>query len=174
MEHKVRLIGFDGKDYWKLFFVRIIDSKEVYYGYTDKVITASRHGSGRLNVKINDPNKHTKEKINVNDVVKIEPLPLEKVIVEGLGNFNLNMRKTKMTEVEYRTYISKNGKSIFLIDLRKYSGTINLLPYIVSPKHYKGTLTESSFGHPLEMFIYDKSDPWIVFCILDVQKTKRQ
>ena len=166
MKHYIQLIGFDGENYWRLFYVEIKDSKEVYYGIVSKIkqLSFSRHGTGRLNVKVGE------EKTNLTEIIpsfKIKPLSDLKNI-EHLGTFNPLLDKVKLTEEEYRKYVSKKCSGVFLIDLRNYDGTLNVQAAIVNPD-YKESITKNyKFMHSCQVYIYTSSNPWVVFYILNV------
>lgn len=168
VKHYIQLVGFDGRDYWRLFYIEIRDSNEIYYGFVSKKMPLhfSRHGSGQLNVKVG------KEKRKITDIMQTYKLkPLSDLNgMESLGTFSpLPDNKIKLSENEYKKYISKKCSGIFLIDLRNYDGTLNVQVAIVNPS-YKDSITKNYlFGDDCQVYIYTSSNPWVVFYIWNVQ-----
>lgn len=164
MKHYIQLIGFDGENFWRLCYVEIKDNEEVYYGLVSKntQLSFSRHGSGEFHMKVG-------EKKITSDLVKYKVKPLSELkTMEFLATLGPTNGKEKLSEAEYRKYVSKKSNALFLIDLRNFDGTLNVQVAIVNPT-YKDSITNNyKFEHECQVYIYTSSNPWVVFYILNV------
>lgn len=165
MKHHIQLIGFDGENYWRLFYIEIRDDEEVYYGLIrkDYQFSFSRHGSGIINAKLGD------KKVRVNKLFpEMKTKPIKEIKgLEGLGTFIPSNYKEKISEKEYKKYFSRKCNAIFLIDLRNFTGTLNIQPYLINPNK-KELLMKREFKHECQLYLYTKSNPWVAFYILNV------
>jgi len=167
MKHYIQLIGFDGKSYWRLFYVEIYDNKDVYYGLIRKKVdlSFSRHGSGIVHIKSGKEKKRMEE-IMPNFKLKKPLYDIDSNESLG-GTFFPISSKEKISEEEYHQYFSKKCEGIFLIDLRNFKGTMNLQPFLINPNK-KDFLITHDFKQGCQLYIYTASKPWVAFYILDV------
>lgn len=170
-KHRIQLIGFDGQSYWRLFFFEVIDQKEVYYGLVNKKtqLSFSRHGSGTINVKVGK-----ERRVLAEFLPNLKTKPLHELDgIESLGTWCPVQNAEKLSENEYKKYVSKNCNATFLIDLRNFNGTLNVQPAIVPLNKKEQILSERKFDDECQIFVYTASNPWVVFYILNVKPKKR-
>lgn len=161
MKHYIQLVGFDGTNYWRLFYIEVVDGKEIYYGLIHHKGEASfsRHGSVETHIKVGG------ETISMDKLfpeLKSKPLSDLKNM-ESLGIFN-TQPKYKISEEEYRKYVSKKCNGLFLIDLRNFVGAMNFEPAIVNPK-YGESIIRKNWYYDSQFYVYTASNPWVVIYI---------
>lgn len=155
MKHHIEVLGFDGKDFWRLFFFEISKNKDIYLGLVSKNIDlhTSRHKSGKMHWK-STKYKFLYELPSRQSIDNIES-------IEFLGTFGLN--KDEITKGA-KKYYSKRIDGTFVIDLRNFKGTINIQPAIVNPNNAQPLISNLLCK---QTYIYSKSTPWLVIYVLD-------
>ncbi len=169
MKHIIRLIGFDGQKYWKLFKFVVNDSSDVYFCLStlQNNLAFSRHGSGQFHQKINGKRISFPEKYSYFE----NRIPLASLKgIEYLGTF-MPLQVKELSEDHYRIYFQEQCNGIFLIDLRNFSANLNIQPFIIA-KNYKGDLLKHPFNYDTQLYLYTASDPCVGFYALNVKEPK--